>query len=234
VIGLTCVLSFLTLLVLHGKAYYVGPIYPTLIAAGAVALGKLPGRLGRAAVLVVIVLVVAWGMLVLPFGLPVMPAAPMARYAAALGIKAATTTNSGTALPLPQDYADMLGWEDQVCAVAQAYQSLPADRRAQAVLVASNYGQAGALEFFGPRHGLPRRVLLPGNMLLWRLPPGVSFDVAVTVGISPENLGRYLRTVRLVSRFDHPWMVDDERHVPICVAETPYGNARKAWAPRKR
>lgn len=174
VIGLTCVLAFLTLLVLHGKAYYVGPIYPTLIAAGAVALGKLPRGLARAGVLAVIVLVVAWGALVLPFGLPVIPPAPMARYAAALGIKAATTTNRGTALPLLQDYADMLGWEDQVRAVARAYQSLPADRRVHAVLVASNYGQAGALEFLGPRHGLPRPVLMPGSALLQNIPRRLS------------------------------------------------------------
>jgi len=234
VIGLTCGLSFLTLLVLHGKPYYAGPIYPTLIAAGAVALAGLPGRVGRAAILVVIVLVVAWGALVLPFGLPVVPPAPMARYAAALGIKAATTTNRGTALPLPQDYADMLGWEDQVCAVAQAYESLPADQRAQAVLLASNYGEAGAMDFYGPRHGLSRRVLLPHSALLWRPPPGGSFDVAVTVGIPPEDIGRYFRTVRLVSRFDHPWMVDEERHVPICVAHALYRDVQEVWAPRKR
>ena len=67
----------------------------------------------------------------------------------------------------------------------------------KAVLVASNYGQAGALEFFGPRHGLPRRVLVPGNNLLWALPPGKQYDVAVTIGIPPEVLGRFLRTVRL-------------------------------------
>ena len=234
VVGLTCVFSFLTLLVLHGKPYYAGPIYPTLIAAGAVAFGRFPGRLGRAAIVVVVVLVVAWGALVLPFGLPVVPPSPMARYAAALGIKAATTTNRGTALPLPQDYADMLGWEDQVCAVAQAYESLPADQRAQAVLLASNYGEAGAMDFYGPRHGLPRRVLLPHSALLWRPAPGGSFDVAVTVGIPPEDLGRYLRTVRLVSRFDHPWMVDEERHVPICVADTVYRDVQEVWAPRKR
>jgi hypothetical protein len=102
------------------------------------------------------------------------------------------------------------------------------------VLVASNYGQAGALEFFGPRHGLPRRVLLPGSVLLWRPSPGHSFDVVVTVGISPEDLGRFLRTVGLVSRFDHSWMVYEERNVPICVAEAPHGDIQNAWAPRKR
>ena len=118
--------------------------------------------------------------------------------------------------------------------MAQVYQSLPADKRAQAVLVARNYGQAGALEFFGPRHGLPKRILLPGNGLLWRPSPGDSYGVAVAVGISPEELGRFLRTVRLVSPFDHPWMVDEERNVPICIAETPYRNIQDAWAPRTR
>jgi hypothetical protein len=234
VVGLTCLIVFLMLLLLHGKAYYVGPIYPTLIAAGAVALGRLPRRFGQAASLLVIVLVVAWGAIGLPFGLPLVPPAQMARYAAAVGLKAATTTNRGTTLLLPQDYADMLGWEDQVCAVAQVYQSLPADKRARAVLVASNYGEAGALEFFGPRHGLPQHVLLPGSVLLWRPSPGDSYDVLVTVGISPEDLGRFLRTVRLASRFDHPWMVDEERNVPICVAEEPYGNIQEVWAKRKR
>jgi len=234
VVGLTCLITVLMLLILHGKVYYVGPIYPTLIAAGAVALGSLPGRFRLAASLLAIVLVALWGAIGLPFGLPVVPPAQMARYAAAVGIKAATTTNRGTALPLPQDYADMLGWEDQVQAVAQAFQSVPADKRAQAVLIASNYGEAGALEFFGPRHGLPPRILLPRSALLWRPAPGRLFDVVVTVGISPADLGRYLRTVRLVSRFDHPWMVDEERHLPICIAEEPYGNIQEVWAPRKR
>ena len=234
VVGLTCLIVFMMLLVLHGKSYYVGPIYPTLIAAGAVALGRLPGRVRQAASVLVIVLVAAWGAIGLAFGLPVVPPAQMARYAAAVGLKAATATNRGTALPLPQDYADMLGWEDQVCAVAQVYQSLPADKRAQAVLIASNYGQAGALEFFGPRHGLPGRILLPRSVLLWRPAPSDTFDVVVTVGISPENLSGFLHTVRLAKRFDHPWMVDEERNVPICIAEEPYGNIQGVWAKRKR
>jgi hypothetical protein len=118
--------------------------------------------------------------------------------------------------------------------VAQAYESLPADQRAHAVLVASNYGEAGALDFFGPRRGLPPRVRLPHCVVLWRPAPGESFDVAVTVGIAPENLAGYFRSVRLVSTFDDPWMVDEERHLPICVAETPNENAQEAWAPRKR
>jgi hypothetical protein len=232
VVGWTCVFAFLILLSLQGKAYYIGPIYPVLFAAGAVALEGIRGRLRKAGVVLTVLLVVGWGLIVLPFGLPLVPPAPMAKYAAALGIKGATTTNRGTTLPLPQDYADMLGWEEQVSAVARVYESLPRDERAEAVLVARNYGEAGALDFFGPRHGLPQRVLLPGNYLIWP-PPDRLQNVAIVIGFSTADLSHFFRFVKLVSTFDHPWMVDEERNLPICIAQGPYGNLDDAWPQRR-
>lgn len=235
VVGWTCVVSFLVLLCLHGKAYYIGPIYPMLFAAGATAVETIPGLWRHVVGVLMIVLITGWGAIIgVPFGLPVVPPRQMARYAAALGIKAAVTTNTGTTLTLPQDYADMLGWEEQVSAVARAYESLPAEKRAKAVLVARNYGEAGALEFFGSRHGLPPHVLLPGNYLLWPPPADKSCDIAVTVGISTDELNRFFRSVNLVTHFDHPWMVEGERNVPICVVETPYRSIDEAWSQQKR
>jgi len=231
-VGWTCVLAFLILLLLQGKAYYIGPIYPVLFAAGAVALEGIRGWLRQAGVVSTVLLVVGWGLIGLPFGLPVLPPAPMAKYAAALGIKAATTTNRGTALPLPQDYADMLGWEEQVSAVSRVYESLPRYQHAEAVLVARNYGEAGALDFFGPRYGLPQRVLLPGNYLIWP-PPDRLHNVAIAIGFSTAELSHFFRSVRLVSTFDHPWMVDEERNLPICIAQEPYGSLDDAWSRRR-
>ncbi len=75
---------------------------------------------------------------------------------------------------------------------------------------------------------------MPGSIIFWRPVPGEHHEVAVTLDIGPEDLGRAMGTVRLVCRFDNPWMVDEERHVPICVAEEPNPNVQDAWAPRKR
>ena len=205
--------------VLHGKAYYIGPIYPALFAAGAVCLGELRGKGGwitRAATVLVLVLA---GVLALPFGLPILPPVQMAKFCESIGLKAAVTTNRGGVLSLPQDYADMLGWEDQVKAVARAVDSLSPEKRSTVGLVARNYGEAGALEFYGPRHGLPPKVMLPDNFQLW--PPDNTCTVVVTIGIPPGDLERFFRVVTVVEHFDNPWMVEEERNLPICIAKTP-------------
>ncbi len=233
-VGWTCLGAFALLMLLHGKAYYIGPIYPALLAAGAVGLESLAVAPRRIALGFLIPMLAAWGIAVLPFGLPILPPAPMARYAAAVGIKAAVTTNSGTQLALPQDYADMLGWKEQVAAVARAWKQLPGAQRAQAMVIARNYGQAGALEFYGPQYGLRQRILLPDNYTLWPPPSNGLCNVAVTIGITPDGLSQAFRSVRLVETYDNPWRVSDERHLPICVAECPFRDILGAWPRLKR
>jgi len=220
-LGWTCLAAFLVLWVLHGKSYYIGPIYPALFAAGSVVLTTAPGRIPRIAVASLAAGMVLWLVLTFPFGLPVLPPPVMAKYAAGLGLKAAVTTNRGQVLALPQDYADMLGWQEQAEAVARVCRDLPVPDRAVVALVARNYGEAGALEFYCPRLGLPLRVILPGDRVLWPVPPPPGCPVVVTLGISVEDLQRHFRSVEQVAQFDHPWMVSEERRLPICVARGP-------------
>ncbi len=235
VVGWTCLGAFMLLMLLHGKAYYIGPIYPALLAAGAVGLESLAVAPRRIVLGFLIPILIVWGIAVLPFGVPILPPAPMARYAAAVGIKAAVTTNSGTQLALPQDYADMLGWKEQVAAVARAWKQLPAAQRAQTMLIARNYGEAGALEFYGPQYGLRQRILMPDNYLLWPPPTNGTCNVVVTIGIPVRDLARGFRSVRLVETYDNPWRVNEERHVPICVASSPFRNLiYEAWPRLKR
>jgi hypothetical protein len=227
-IASSCLMVFLLLLLLHGKPYYAGPIYPVLFAAGAAALDQASRQVQWGAG----VFILGFGLLALPFGLPILPPAAMASFAARFGPKAATMTNQGQFLALPQDYADMIGWPAQVAAMAEAYQSLPPDQRAQAILVASNYGQAGALEFFGPALGLRAPVWLPGSPKWWQ-PTGRLPEVVVAIGFSPDSTPRYFRTVQLISQFDHPWMVAEERHTPIVIAQSPLPDLQAVWSRSK-
>jgi hypothetical protein len=233
----TCLATFALLLALHGKAYYIGPIYPTLIAAGAAALelwtGAMAGRaVGRVTGNVlrglVFVAVLGYGIGGLPMGLPILAPSDMARYAAEIGMAPALRTNTGEHLRLPQDYADMIGWPEEVAAVARAYKALPPDKQAQAVIIGSSYGHAGAIDYYGKRYGLPPAIAPVGSYWFWG-PGDKPGNVAVVLGSDSAGLARYFRVVRPIGRMVNPWGVPEEQHAGIFVVEQPYKTLQQGW-----
>jgi hypothetical protein len=68
---------------------------------------------------------------------------------------------------LPQDFADMLGWKELAVKTAKVYHSLDSMGANGAVLDADNYGEAGALDYYGPAYGLPPAMGHSANYLLW-------------------------------------------------------------------
>ena len=185
------VTTFVLLMLLRGKAYYVGPIYPALFAAGAVWIAAR----GRAIRWTTVALICVAGVIALPFGLPVLPPMAMARYAGAIGI--GTETNQGEQIELPQDYADMLGWEEQVRATASVYDELPDDERAEAVIVGTNYGRAGAHDHLGVPLGMPHAIAPVGSY--WFFGPGEKPGrVAIVIGGSSDDLARFYSSVTTI------------------------------------
>ena len=69
--------------------------------------------------------------------------------------------------PLPQIFADEFGWEEMARAVAGVYNSLPPDVRPRTAIFAQNYGQAGAVDLFGPKYGLPQAISGHQSYFLW-------------------------------------------------------------------
>jgi 4-amino-4-deoxy-L-arabinose transferase-like glycosyltransferase len=228
-LGIAAAAAFVVLLALHGKSYYIGPVYPALFAAGAVqveALGETPVaefvNWGAVTVLV------AYGIVVSPLGLPYLPPARLATYVEALGATSTLKTNTGDIERLPQDYADMLGWKEQAAAVARIYHRLPAEQRSEAVILAANYGEAGALELYGPRYRLPPPVSPAGSF--WFFGPGSRpGEVVLTVGVDPADLAGRFQRVRLVGRVGQSWAVVEERDVPIVLATGPRRTLQEVW-----
>jgi hypothetical protein len=227
--GWACVFAFLILLALKGKPYYLGPIYPALFAAGGVAIESIAKERTRSAFgWTAGVLTTAYGLLLLPIGIPILPPQKMAGYTKAIGASEANRTNRGELDRLPQDYADMLGWPEQVAAVAEVYRGLSPEDRSRAIVIAGNYGEAGAIDFYGPRLGLPNAVSATGTY--WFFGPGTKpGDVAVTVGIPPEDLQGFFAEITTVRRFTHPWSVSEERDIPINVARRPLHSIQEVW-----
>ncbi len=233
----TCLAAWALLLVLHGKAYYIAPIYPTLIAAGAAglergtwtlrghAVGRVTGKLLRG---VVVALILLYGIAALPMGLPFLGPTYMAEYAARSGITQATRTNWGGHLPLPQDYADMIGWPEEAAAVARHFKELPPEKQKEAVIIGDSYGHAGALDFYGPKLGLPHAISAAGSYWFWG--PGTKpANVAIVLGDDSASLARFFRVVHQVGRMNNPWGVPEEQHAPIFVAEQPIKPVQQVW-----
>ena len=227
--GWTCAFAFAVLITTRGKPYYIGPVYPALFAAGGVLLERVgPRRAGAALRWSAAAAMVAFGVFGLPFGLPILPPERMSAYVARTGVTAALRNNRGELERLPQDYGDMLGWKRMTEAVAAAYDSLPAAERSQVVVWGANYGEAGALAFYGPRYGLPPAVSDAGSF--WFFGPGErSGRVLLCYGCDCADLRRYFRRVTRVGEFDDPWMVGEERHRGICVGTDPVTTLQQAW-----
>ncbi|MBA3556291.1 MAG: hypothetical protein H0W29_16270 [Gemmatimonadales bacterium] len=129
---------------------------------------------------------------------------------------------------MPQDYADMLGWEEQVTAVAGVYRRLPAGDRRRAVIIAGNYGEAGALDFFGPRHGLPGAVSPAGSY--WFFGPGdLPGEVAVTIGATREDLSAFYDSLQTATRITNAWAVEEERDLTVYVVRKPRRTLQEVW-----
>jgi hypothetical protein len=239
-VALCCIGALVILLLLRGKGYYLLPVYPVLLGAGAVWAERVSDYLaharGRAIVRAVIVAIVTvFGALALPFGLPVLAPERMARYAGA-GPADAVRTNVGGKLELPQDYADMLGWRERVEAVAHVFDSLPPEVRARTVIATENYGEAGAIDYYGPALGLPHAICSCGSYLFFG-PGARPGDVVLTYGVDESDLRRVFGKVEQVGRVDLPWSVPEERDAPILVGTEPVMPLGEVWKledPRKR
>ena len=220
VLGWAYVVLLLTMIVLKAKNYYLAPIYPMLFASGAVAVeGWLALRKWSRDKLwpkaAVAALVSAAGASLAPAILPILPPEKLVAYQKLLGIAPPKTEvhHSG---PLEQRLGDQFGWEELVAEVGRIYRSLPAEERARTGIFASNYGEAGAINLFGPAHGLPRAVSAHQNYYFWG-PQGFDGDTLIWLQWDRESIEKVCRSVEQAGEHYHPWgMAEENRPIFIC------------------
>ncbi len=153
-------------ILMHGKHYYLAPVYPILFAAGGVALERLFAirmRWVKPALAAAIIVLAA---LLAPTILPILPPDKVMAYMRAIHFEPPRTETAHTAA-LPQHFADRFGWEEMVRSVARAYAALTPEDQRRAGIFCQNYGQAGAIDFFGPKYGLPAAISGHQNYYLW-------------------------------------------------------------------
>ena len=123
---------------------------------------------------------------------------------------------------LPQIYADMEGWEERVKIVAAYFHSLPPQEQKVTAIGGSNYGEAGAVDLFGPKYGLPKAISTANNYWIWG-PRNYSGESLILMDEdSPEKYAEHCKSLKLVGRPNDPYSRPDENY-PIyhCVGLTP-------------
>ncbi|HZN04708.1 MAG TPA: glycosyltransferase family 39 protein [Candidatus Polarisedimenticolia bacterium] len=224
----------------NAKAYYLTPIYFPYMAAGACALERLARRpvLGWSKPLVVAVVVV-FGFVAMPFTIPVLRVDDFIRYQRALGQTPKAEERSALA-DLPQYYADMFGWEEMVEKVATLFRSLTPEEQRHTAIYARNYGEAAAIDFFGPRHGLPRASSGHNNYWHWG-PPTDDTQVILVFGRS-NDVEDALADLRSPGRCGEATLGDAtacqhcmpyENGRPILVCRDPQFTLRQIWPGEK-
>lgn len=231
-LGISAILLFVILVLLRGKDYYFGPIFPMLMAAGAIAVEHAAERRFVAWLRPVSLAgVVLSGIVFAPLVLPVLGVDRFIAYTEALGLGHAKTENHRMGR-LPQFYADMHGWEEMVGAVAQAWGTLSEDEKSRAAIFTDNYGEAGAVDFLGPKYGLPKAISGHQNYFLWG-PRGYTGDVMVTVGVDEEDLRKYFASVEEAARVHCGDCMPYEDDSPIFVCRGIVKPLPEVWAVTK-
>jgi hypothetical protein len=187
----------LVLIATGAKPYYLAPAFPFLYAAGSVAWERWASR--RWARAAVAALVLAGALPALPVAKAVLAPDALIAYLRASGMMPDSGERNALGA-LPQHFADQHGWEELTRAVAHVRDSLPEEERERVCVFGQNYGEAGAIEYFGPTVGLSR--VISGHNSYWLWGPGdCGREVWIVLGDDRETLETIFVSVELAATF---------------------------------
>ena len=222
VLGWCYLVCYAVFFVLHGKNYYLAPVYPMLLAAGAVVLESALDRpeTGQARLQwlkpVIVIVLLASGAHLTPVVVPVLSPDRFLEYAKTLPFKLPVMEHSHARAALPQWYSDQFGWQEIVDETAIAWNRLPAEERSDCGIFAQDYGQAGAIDFLGRRYDLPASLSGHQTWFLWG-PRGYSGNCMIVLDDRRVTLERLWEHVDYVgTSAASPYALEQQIDVFIC------------------
>jgi hypothetical protein len=152
-----------------------------------------------------VALMVLMAALSAPTVIPLLTPETYVHYAAAIHLEQPRIENHRLG-PLPQLFADQFGWDEMAEAVAGAYNNLPPDVRTRTAILGQNYGQAGAIDLFGPKYGIPEGTAISShqNYFLWG-PHDYTGDSMIVMNDRPERLAEIFTTFRKVAEVSNAY-----------------------------
>jgi len=168
--------------------------------------------------------VIVVGILIMPLSLPILPVAKMEGYckqsARFIG-DWPVRWEDGESHRIPQDYADQTGWKQLAGLVAAAYNKLDRDEQKHCIIYAKDYGQAGALQYYGKQQGLPDPICFSDAFLFWA-PDSVNSSTMIMVAREPGKLDSLYNNWSEVATVDDKYFRENGLNVYMCKNPKPY------------
>jgi hypothetical protein len=219
---------FALFMVTRAKTYYIAPLYPVMFAAGAVGIEKIIDNWNipwlKTAMLTFLL---GGGVLAAPLALPLLPVRAYISYSDFLGFSPPRTEDHPMGV-LPQHFADMFGWPEMTEAVAKVYLELPDEDREICGIFTQNYGEAGAIDFFGHLYSLPKAISGHNNYWIWG-PRSYTGEVMIIIGGDPADHMRVFDSVEQAGLFTHDYVMPYENNLPIFVCRKPRVTIEEIW-----
>jgi hypothetical protein len=217
VLGIAYLITLTEFIVLHGKHYYLAPVYPMLFAAGSVAAERLFAVRAQWLRPALLAFIIGLAALLAPTIIPVLSPEKVVAYMRAIHFEPPRTETSHTAA-LPQLFADQFGWEEMVSSVARAYGTLSPEDQNRVGIFCQNYGQAGAIDFFGRKFGLPASLSGHQNYYLWG-PRNYTGELMLIVDSARGEEREQFQSVEDLGVVDSsPWAMpwEQRQHIYLC------------------
>ncbi len=213
-LGVSYVVLAVMFVATGGKTYYLGGMLPLLISAGAQPTVDWTRRGRVTARRSLLITAVLLNLTALPVTLPLLPVGSLRHT---------------PIVSLNYDAGETIGWPTYVSEIAIVYASLPPEERGSTVVLASNYGEAGAVDFYGPGDGLP--AVYSGHNGFWYWgPPPPSATTAVGVGFDHSTLAPICGTLTLAGHLDNHLGIDDqEQGAPVWVCSRLSSSWKAIW-----
>ena len=230
-LGIIFVVAFLAFM--NGKAYYLAPAMLVPLVAGAVLIEGFLAQ-PRAAWLkpAVLGLLLLSAVAPLPIVVPLLRADRLGPYMQAIGVAPKAAERSALGV-LPQHFADRFGWEELTSITATAWRSLTDEERRNAIIVGDNYGETGAINYYGRKLGLPEAVSQHNNFYLWG-PGDAAATIVITVGQSVEDLRGSFEDVQPVATMKESLAMPYERTDPVAICRRPKRPLMVLWVEGKK
>ncbi len=199
-LGWMYVIPLSLFLLFSGRSYYLAPAYPMLLAAGAttwaVWLKGIHPQRARRLRRITYALLTLGALLMLPVMLPVAPInSPVWQLSS----------------ELQDNFVEQIGWPELVESVAAIYQQLPAAEQAQTAILTGNYGEAGAINLYGPAYGLPRAI--SGINSYWLRGYGEPAPTTVIgLGFTAAQAAQFFADCTVAGRVTNPYGVENEEY----------------------